>query len=205
MPPDWDDGSPKLRGNLTKLIRSVERDARRRVKPTFEAARLWQSRMMRGLKAPPEYVGAFRGEPGLEWVQVKVGALYGVASNEVLSALGDFERRLQSAVAHLDESIPPTTEPNGGQVGAIIELCAWAHAEWVRIHPFANGSGRTARLWANSLAMRYGLPPFVRLRSRPGGSYAMASRDAMLGEWEPTVALFAEFLADFLEEHNSDG
>lgn len=204
MPPDWDDDSPKLRENLTKLLRSVEKDSRRRVKPTFEAARRWQSEMMRGLKAPPEYVGAFRGEPGLEWAQVKVGALYGVASDEVLRALRDFERRLQSAVAHLDESIPPSAEPNGGQVGAIIELCAWAHAEWVRIHPFANGSGRTARLWANSLAMRYGLPPFVRLRPRPDGSYGMASRKAMLGDWEPTVVLFGEFLGDFLEESNPD-
>jgi hypothetical protein len=44
----------------------------------------------------------------------------------------------------------------------VIDLCAWVHAEWVRIHPFANGNGLTARLWANSLAVRYGLPPFIR-------------------------------------------
>jgi hypothetical protein len=27
-------------------------------------------------------------------------------------------------------------------------LAAILHGEWVRIHPFANGNGRTARLWA---------------------------------------------------------
>lgn len=68
-------------------------------------------------------------------------------------------------------------------------------------HPFANGDGRTARLWANSLAMRYGLPPFVRLRPRPDGN---DSRKAMLGDWEATVALFGELLADFLEESDRD-
>ncbi|MBX3501634.1 MAG: Fic family protein [Alphaproteobacteria bacterium] len=204
MPPDWDDDSPELRATLTRLLESVEEDARRRVKPTVEAARRWQSDMMRGLAVEPKYVGAFRGEPGLEWVQVRVGDIYGVASDDVSSALHDFERRLQSAVALFDDVIAPGAEPNDDQVGAIIELCAWAHAEWVRIHPFANGNGRTARLWANSLAMRYGLPPFVRLRPRPDGSYGIVSRKAMLGDWQPTVALFGELLADVLEESDPD-
>ena len=34
-------------------------------------------------------------------------------------------------------------------------------AEWIRIHPFANGNGRIARLWVNSIAMRYDLRPRV--------------------------------------------
>jgi len=70
----------------------------------------------------------------------------------------------------------------------------------VRIHPFANGNGRTARLWANSLAMRFGLPPFVGLRPRPEGDYALASDKAMRGDWEPTVAAFHQLLEDFSEE-----
>ncbi len=35
------------------------------------------------LGAVPDYVGAFRGEPGLEEVQVLVGTQYGVAAEEV--------------------------------------------------------------------------------------------------------------------------
>ena len=65
------------------------------------------------------------------------------------------------------------------QLDAVLDLCAWAHAEWVRIHPFANGNGRAARLWANFIAVRYGLPPFVRLRPRPDGGYAEAGMKAM--------------------------
>jgi hypothetical protein len=54
------------------------------------------------------------------------------------------------------------------------------------------------------MAMRYGLPPFVRLRPRPNGDYGAVSRKAMLGDWEPTVAMFVELLADFLEESDPD-
>ena len=37
-----------------------------------------------------------------------------------------------------------------------------------------NSNGRTARMWANSLAMRYSLPPFVHLRPRPDDGYGGA-------------------------------
>jgi Fic family protein len=62
----------------------------------------------------------------------------------------------------------------------------------VRIHPFANGNGRTARLWANSLAIRYGLLPFIRLRPRTNSGYAGAGAKAMQGDWEPTAIVFRQ-------------
>ena len=80
----------------------------------------------------------------------------------------------------------------------MIELAGWAHAEWVRIHPFRNGNGRTARLWANALLMRYGLPPFVRLRPRPDGGYGAAGAAAMDGDRQPTVVVFRRMLRELL-------
>jgi hypothetical protein len=82
----------------------------------------------------------------------------------------------------------------------VIDLSAWAHAEWVRMHPFANGNGRTARIWANAILMRYGLPPAVRLRPRPGGGYGLAGAAAMDGEWRPTAAVFRTMLEEVLSE-----
>lgn len=67
-----------------------------------------------------------------------------------------------------------------------------------RIHPFANGNGRTARLWANAIAMRFGLPPFVRIRPRPGGAYGRAAAAAMTGDQRPTASLFRRMYADSL-------
>ena len=74
-----------------------------------------------------------------------------------------FEQVLQRVVRRLDERIPPDTEPDADQLAAIVGVCAWSHAEWVRIHPFAIGNGRTARLWVNSLASRSGCRPFLHL------------------------------------------
>lgn len=81
------------------------------------------------------------------------------------------------------------------QLRAVLAACAYAHGEWVRIHPFANGNGRTARLWANWCALRCGLPPFVRLKPRPEGSlYATAAALSMRGEHQAMVAVFADML-----------
>jgi Fic/DOC family len=84
---------------------------------------------------------------------------------------------------------------------AVLELCTWARAEWVRIHPLANGNGRTARLLANCLAMRYGLPAFVRPRPRPDADeYGWASERAMHDDWKPTVGFFHLLLNRALQE-----
>lgn len=197
--PDWDEDSPILRRNLAILIRQIRDDALARKGVRLDSARLWHREFLRDLIVPlPAMVGAFRGESGLTGMEVRVGHHRGVEAKDVARTLIEFERRLQQAVKTLDALIPTGSELNGDQLAAVIDLCAWAHAEWVRIHPFANGNGRTARLWANSLAMRYGLPPFVRLRPRPGGGYAVVGEAAMRGEWLSTTALFRDMLRESL-------
>jgi Fic family protein len=200
--PNWDEDSTQLRANLTQLLEEIAAAADRRTKPTVEAARHWQAIAMQGLEvSEARFVGAFRGEPGLENVNVRIGLNYGVNPADVAEFLKQFEAKLQALVIELDEVLPSGHEPDADQLAAIIDLCAWAHSEWVRIHPFANGNGRTARLWANSLAMRYGLPPFIRLRPRPNASYGQAGAKAMKGDWKPTAVVFHRLLEDFLTEH----
>ena len=43
------------------------------------------------------------------------------------------------------------------------ELAAWVHCKFVRIHPFTDGNGRTARLLMNLILMRNGYPSAVIL------------------------------------------
>lgn len=199
--PNWDEDSPQLRQNLTAVLQEIVQAAEQRVTPRLEAARRWHILLMEGLDVPDSrYLGAFRGEAGLETVQVRVGASYGVDSAHVAEELKRFESKIQTLMAELDGLLPIGQEPDADQLSAIIDLCAWVHAAWMRIHPFANGNGRTARLWANSVAMRYGLPPFVRLRPRPNASYGDASAKAMQGDWEPTAIVFRRLLDDFLSE-----
>ncbi len=150
---------------------------------------------MENLVAPhPDFVGRFRGDASssvLRTCQVRVGTLPGVPPERVLEELGVFEQRLRQAVAFLDAEIPAGEPPGEEQLDAVLQLCGWIHAEWVRIHPFANGNGRTSRLWANFIAMRYRLAPFVRLRPRPAeAAYSATARAAMLGNPQPTIDLF---------------
>ena len=199
--PESDKDSPRLRANLGQVLKEIVVAAGLRGIPTLEAARQWQSRMMEGLDVPDlRYVGAFRGEPGLERTQVRVGASYGADSADVSEELARFETKLQALVAELDALLTLGQELDADQLAAVIDLCAWVHAEWVRIHPFANGNGRTARLWANSLAVRYGLPPFIRLRPRPNAGYGDSGAKAMQGDWKPTAVVFRRLLSDFLAE-----
>lgn len=199
--PEWDKDGPRLRQNLEQVLEEIVLAAERREIPTLEAAKHWQSRMMEGLDVPDRrYVGAFRGEPGLERTQVRVGANFGVNSADVSEELGCFETKLQALVAELDALLPVGLELDADQLAAVIDLCAWVHSEWVRIHPFANGNGRTARIWANSLAVRYGLPPFIRLRPRPNSGYGDAGANAMQSNWQPTAVVFRSLLSEFLAE-----
>lgn len=198
--PNWDEDSPQLRQNLANVLEEIGRQAPQRQIPTKELARGWQRSFMQGLKTKPRYVGAFRGEAGLERTGVRIGAHYGVPAGKVAGELVQFEQTLQRVVARLDSAVPVGSKLNSDAAAAVIDLCAWAHAEWVRIHPFANGNGRSARLWANFLALRYGLPPFVRLRPRPDEGYSDAGKSAMQGDWKPTALGFRRLLDRFVEE-----
>jgi Fic family protein len=198
---NWDEDSPLLRKNLALVLKEIGQAAEKRETPTVEAARRWQTIVMQGLDVPDSrFVGAFRGEPGIENIQVRVGADYVVDSAKVAEELKRFEAKFQTLVAELDALLPIGQKPDADQLAAIVDLCAWSHAEWVRIHPFANGNGRTARLWANGLAMRYGLPPFIRLRPRPDAGYGDAGAKAMQGDWKSTAVAFRRLLDDFLND-----
>ena len=199
--PNWDIDSPQLRENLARVLEEIVRASEQRETPTLATARRWQTLVMEGLDVPDaRFVGAFRGEPGLENVQARVGANYGVDAVNVAEELILFEAKLQTLVTELDALLAIGQETDADQLAAIVDLCAWVHAEWVRIHPFANGNGRTARLWANGLAMRYGLPPFIRLRPRPNAGYRDAGAKAMQGDWKPMAVVFRRLLDDFLDE-----
>ncbi len=151
--------------------------------------------MMAGLDVPDtDLVGRFRGDAGLETLRVWVGSREGVSPGNVAGELKTFQRTLQAAVAALDERYPPGQGLDEDGLAAVIDLCAWAHSTWIRVHPFANSNGRTARIWANVLLMRYGLPPVLRLRPRPDAGYARLAAAAMGGNWGPTAALLRRLL-----------
>jgi fido (protein-threonine AMPylation protein) len=203
--PDWDRNSTQLQKNLETVAEAVRDHAHARREPSIDQARQWHKGIMTGLQVPPparsSWVGHFRGESGPEAIHIYVGGGEGIDPSRVADELSRFEERLRAAVSYLDEKIPPGTLPNTATLEMVLRLMGWVHGEWARIHPFANGNGRTARLWANWVAMRYGVPPFVRLRPRPeGAAYAAAATQAMDGNYEAMIPVFHSMLQQFLNE-----
>jgi Fic family protein len=203
--PDWDEDSDVLRENLVRAFRLSRDMARSRCTVTAELARDWHKAIMKGLNVPDEtFVGRFRGEDGLDGIEVYVGPHPGTRPDQVASDLQRFERRLADTIKALDGLIPEGSPPDtADKINAIIELAAWIHAEWVRIHPFVSGNGRTARLWTGFVAMRCGIPPFVGLRPRPDADYGVACGKAMTGDWNPMVRVFRQMYLETIRDLSS--
>jgi fido (protein-threonine AMPylation protein) len=211
MPVAWNDDlpawSPHIVDNCRRLLARLAADAPRREAPSVAAAQAWHRAIYAGVPVPVDYyVGEVRDDdprfPELVGYEVAVGPNAGVPAADVPRALADFERSARQACARLDAVIDADAQPTDDrQLHAVLTLCAALHGEWVRIHPFANGNGRTSRMWANWAALRYGLPPFVRLRPRPAGlAYAAAAHASMRGDHALAIGVFRQQLADLLSE-----
>jgi hypothetical protein len=200
--PEWDRDSPRSQKNLDKVLKEIVLRAERREIPTLEAARLRQSQIMEGLDVlDRRYVGAFRGEPGLERTHVRVGANYGVVSADVSEELARFETKLQVLVAELDALLPVDDELDADQSAAVIDLCAHG----CMLNGSVSTHLRTAMAGlpdsgpiASPFAMDF--PPFIRLRPSPNAGYGDAGANAMQSDWKPTAVVFRRLLSEFLAE-----
>lgn len=76
------------------------------------------------------------------------------------------------------------------------ELAAWTHAEFVRIHPFVDGNGRTARLIMNYQLMRNGFLPVSIAKESRLEYYNALEEYAVKGDLRP----FVELVSDLEEE-----
>ena len=216
--PTWNTDDPqdaaRRVGNAAALARALSADANLREQPTVALACSWHVRLYAGCVVPSQqYLGAFRGDadrPDLVDYELGVGPLQpdgypenvGVWSRDVSAAVGVLVADVASAVTVLDARFPVGTRPQTVEhLHGLVQVLAAVHGEWVRIHPFANGNGRTARVWAAWLAVRYGLPVFVSLQPRPADTaYARAGRASMgrppdfLGDHSEATNVFLHLL-----------
>ena len=80
-----------------------------------------------------------------------------------------------------------------------IELAAWTHAEFVRIHPFVDGNGRTSRLIMNYQLLLNGYLPVSVAKENRLDYYNALEQYAVNGN----LKTFADFVAE-LEEVQLD-
>ena len=80
-----------------------------------------------------------------------------------------------------------------------IELAAWTHAEFVRIHPFVDGNGRTGRLIMNYQLLKSGYLPVSIAKENRLDYYNALEQYALGGN----LTVFSDFIAE-LEEMQLD-
>lgn len=189
----WDDDVASVRAdeNLSRLAVAIpsESSQTRRL-PTDHLVRSWHREMVMGVEVPDDaYRGGFRGDPhpALFDYEVEVAGLPVTRScnvgAEVDSALSELRDQVSANDILDDQEDPNVTSP--GFIKKILETASWLHCEWVRIHPFVNGNGRTARMWVLWICGRYGLPQILPLRPRPGMAYNAITQAGIIGEHGP--------------------
>lgn len=210
MPTAWEEpagSEPQIQANVANVLNEILADAASRSTPSVAMAQQWHRDVYEGIACPyPYYAGEVRDSddqfPDLIGYEVRVGPLRGVASAQVPDHLARFEHAARRVAARLDAEIPTGTAAGDltpQQLHGILRYCAYLHGDWVHIHPFANGNGRTARLWVHWAAMRYGLPPFLRIKPRPAGNaYALAAMASMQGDHDVMVGVLLQTLQDTL-------
>jgi len=220
--PSWQDDDPSnlslIQNNAAQLITELRTTAAERILPTREELCRWHERLYAGCEVPVSgYIGHFRGDSVVkELIDYEVGLgarlqdgnleKMGVWARQVGEEMDGVLAGLHAVFTELDARLPvgkPATTRD--EVLALISLTALAHGEFLRVHPFANGNGRIARLLVAFICLRYGLPMFLHIKPRPESEdYIRASRDSMgrppdfLGNHTTTTAVFAHMLADVL-------
>ena len=119
--------------------------------------------------------------------EVSVGQLIPPAPNQILQLMYQFVHNLNYKI---DKAT--TTQDH-------IDCLLFAHYEFVRIHPFNNGNGRTGRILMNMVALKFGYHP-LELHHRQGNSrkiYIDAMKAADNGNFEPLSALIKAELTPF--------
>jgi fido (protein-threonine AMPylation protein) len=204
----WNDdpagSESQIAANIRAVGTQIYADAPRREQPSLATAQEWHRAVYAGAPLPvPYYAGEVRDSdrryPELIDYEVQVGQLRGVPAAQVPVELKRLEVRARNAIAGPDGAMPVGQPPATPiELRSVLLLAANLHGEWVRIHPFANGNGRIARLWVLWVGARYGLPPFIRLKPRPAGlPYAAAAMASMSGQH----TLMAAVLGQLLREH----
>jgi len=77
-----------------------------------------------------------------------------------------------------------------------VERAARVHSDFVKIHPFVDGNGRTSRLLLNLELLKSGYPAAVLPVERRLEYYAALDQDHVHGNTEPFLELIADIVKD---------
>lgn len=158
----------------------------------------WHRKLFAKVAPVPYYAGNYRGQdtsrPCLD-IEVAVGGNPGVPAAEVETEMKRFSDSLRLHTLSTDDFVGRA--PSGVErLRAATQLAALAGGEIIRIHPFVNGNGRTARLAMNFFLNRYQfrMPFYIDRPTHP--RYSASSEVAMReGNYTPLYQYLVEIIA----------
>jgi Fic family protein len=128
-------------------------------------------------------VGAYKTSPN--HVKTKTGEIFRFATPEETPAL-------------MTDLINWYREKNQEKDKKPILIAAEFHYKYIRIHPFDDGNGRTARILMNFILMQNGYPPVI-IKTEDKENYFAALRQADAGILEPFIEYISKNLNHSLE------
>lgn len=86
-----------------------------------------------------------------------------------------------------------------------VELAAWTHAEFVKIHPYVDGNGRASRMIMNYQLMANGFLPVSIAKENRLEYFEVLEAYAVNGELQPFIEMIASLEEQRLDEYLSIG
>lgn len=137
------------------------------------------------------------GQPTKKWVQV---GSYKTSPNHVETKTGEmfYFATPEETPAKMADLIDWYNEKAEEADFNPILLAAEFHYKFIRIHPFDDGNGRTARILMNFILMKFGYPPVI-IKTEDKANYFAALQLADAGQLEAFVNYIAQNLVRSLE------
>lgn len=131
--------------------------------------------------------------------RIEIGQ-YKSAPNHVLTKTGEIFRfsTPEETPAKMHDLMEWFRQKQANSNTEPVLLAAEFHYRFIRIHPFDDGNGRTARLLMNFILMQYGYPPVI-IKTEDKENYFNVLRLADAGNIEPFVNYIADNLSHSLE------
>ncbi len=198
--PDWSDDdaereTPIFKAAVKKAYRNLEAGAAKFVIGNDDL-RQWHTTLFTDIVPLYYYAGNYRqdsfAKPCLAG-GVNVGSLKGISALQVPAAMDQLMTRVRALVVDFELRWEEKTQRE--RAVFISNFIGWFVANFVRIHPFVNGNGRTSRLIWTWGILRYGLPAQCRIRLRPDPPYESLMKAAMKGDHAPLTLHILELIA----------
>ncbi|MEQ9438837.1 MAG: Fic family protein [Cyclobacteriaceae bacterium] len=136
------------------------------------------------------------GKPTKKWVRI---GTYKTEPNHVLTKTGEIFRFAtpEETPAKMHDLIEWYRTKKQQDINPIL-IAAEFHYRFIRIHPFDDGNGRTARILMNFILMQFGYPPVI-IKTQDKENYFAALRQADAGMIGPFIEYIASNLVRSLE------